>query len=161
MMVNFEYYNPVRVVFGPGEIKKIGKETRVYGKTALVVTYLQHDYMSALLDRIKGFLEAEEVKVVPFFKITENPTSRQVDEGVELARNEGVDVVIGIGGGSVMDAAKVIAAGVLFDRPSWDMIVTRRGQSHRSSSDESFAYNTGSHFARNIKRDELRRDHFK
>jgi alcohol dehydrogenase YqhD (iron-dependent ADH family) len=123
-MEKFEFYNPVRVVFGPGEVKRLGAEAKALGKTALVVSYKDNPF-GGLLARVEKDLAASGVRPVPFYEVTANPTIEEVEAGVKKARAEGVDVVVGIGGGSAMDAAKVIAAGVPFKLPAWKMIVAR------------------------------------
>jgi alcohol dehydrogenase YqhD (iron-dependent ADH family) len=123
-MEKFEFYNPVRVVFGPGEVKRLGTEAKALGKTALVVSYKDNPF-GGLLARVEKDLAASGVRPVPFYEVTANPTIEEVEAGVKKARAEGVDVVVGIGGGSAMDAAKVIAAGVPFKLPAWKMIVAR------------------------------------
>jgi alcohol dehydrogenase YqhD (iron-dependent ADH family) len=124
-MENFEFYNPVRVIFGPGEVSKTGVEAKALGKTALLVTYEEYDFFEDLLKNIQSQMEAEGMKVVPFYKITANPTIGQVRDGVALSRAEDVDVIVGVGGGSAMDAAKAIAAGVLYDGDPWMMVYSR------------------------------------
>jgi alcohol dehydrogenase YqhD (iron-dependent ADH family) len=124
-MEKFEFYNPVRVVFGPGEVSKVGAETAALGKTALVVSYKDHSFFADLLARIEKSLSAAGVKPVAFYEVTANPTIDQVEAGIKAAKAAGVDVVVGVGGGSAMDAAKVIAAGVLYKLPAWKMIVAR------------------------------------
>jgi alcohol dehydrogenase YqhD (iron-dependent ADH family) len=127
-MEKFEFYNPVRVVFGPGELKRIGPEAKALGQTALLVSYKEPGPLKEVLARIEAILAAEGVKAVPFYGVSANPTIQQVEEGVKKAKAEGAQVVIGVGGGSAMDAAKAIAAGVLYRQPLWNMIVSRHDQ---------------------------------
>lgn len=124
-MEKFEFYNPVRIVFGAGEVQRVGSEVKALGKTALVVSYREHAFFDELLARVQKSLSAAGVTAVTFYEVTANPTIEQVEAGVKLARERGVDVVLGIGGGSAMDAAKVIAAGVPYKLPAWKMIVAR------------------------------------
>jgi alcohol dehydrogenase YqhD (iron-dependent ADH family) len=118
----------VRVVFGPGELKRIGPEAKALGQTALLVSYKEPGPLKEVLARIEAILAAEGVKAVPFYGVSANPTIQQVEEGVKKAKAEGAQVVIGVGGGSAMDAAKAIAAGVLYRQPLWNMIVSRHDQ---------------------------------
>jgi alcohol dehydrogenase YqhD (iron-dependent ADH family) len=127
-MEKFEFYNPVRVLFGPGELKRVGAEARALGQTALLVSYKEPGPLREVLGRIEAILAAEGVKAVPFYGVSANPTIQQVEEGVKKAKAEGAQVVIGVGGGSAMDAAKAIAAGVLYKQPLWNMIVSRHDQ---------------------------------
>ncbi len=127
-MEKFEYYNPVHIVYGAGEVKRIGSEAVKLGKKALLVSYKEHGYMKSLLEDATSWLNDSGVEVVPFFEAVANPTMNGVEQGVALARNEKVDHVIGIGGGSVMDTAKIIAAGVEYKGELWSMIVSRHDE---------------------------------
>jgi alcohol dehydrogenase YqhD (iron-dependent ADH family) len=136
-MEKFEFYNPVRVVFGPGEVARVGAETAALGKTALVVSYKDHAFFADVLGRVEKSLSAAGVKPVAFYEVTANPTIDQVEAGIKAAKAAGVDVVVGIGGGSAMDAAKVIAAGVPFKHPAWKMIVARHDKAEAISPTEA------------------------
>lgn len=127
-MEKFEFYNPVRIVFGPGELKRVGPEAKALGKTALLVSYRELGPLKEVLERVEKNLGAEGVKVIPFYAVSANPTIQQVEEGVRKAKAEGVELVVGVGGGSAMDAAKAIAAGVLYKQPLWNMIASRHDQ---------------------------------
>lgn len=127
-MDNFEYYNPVHVVFGAGEVKRLGSETARFGKKALLVSYKEHGFMTHLLDNAVACLKEAGVEAVPFFAAVANPTMDEVRAGVELAQKENVDVIIGYGGGSVMDTAKIIAAGVEYGDDAWGMMISRHDE---------------------------------
>jgi alcohol dehydrogenase len=129
----FEFHNPVRVIFGPGEVKRVGTEAKALGKKALVVSYKDQAFSSDLLSRVEKGLAAAGVTPVSFYEVTANPTIEQVEAGVKAAKAAGVDVVIGVGGGSAMDAAKVIAAGVLYPLEPWRMIVARHDKAEAVS----------------------------
>jgi len=124
-MYKFEFHNPVKIIFGPGEVSRAGAEAARLGKKAMIVSYREHDFFADLLGRIQEMLAAESVASVAFCEVTANPEIGQCRRGVELARAEGVDLVIGVGGGSAMDAAKIIAAGAKYDGDIWDMVVSR------------------------------------
>jgi len=128
-MTNFSFYNPVRLVFGPGELKQVGAEAKALGRKALVVSYREHGFMQATLDQVSALCAENGVTVVPFLEAVANPTMDEVEQGVALARREGVDLVIGVGGGSVMDTAKLVAAGTLYTGELWKMIYSRHDQS--------------------------------
>lgn len=107
-MYQFEFNNPVKLVFGRGNVSKIGKITAEYGKKALVVSYDSKNF-SSLLERVYAHLKEEGLEYVAFNKVQQNPLTTIVTEGAELADAKGCDVIIGIGGGSAMDTAKGIA----------------------------------------------------
>ena len=113
-MDKFEYFNPVKVVFGEGSLKQIGKEASVYGKRALLVSYTIVSFFQNAIDTIKESLAKEGIEVFECFNVTPNPTLNSVREGVELIKKHKIDFLIGLGGGSAMDATKVMAAGALY-----------------------------------------------
>ena len=123
-MKNFELYNPVRVIFGNGESEDIGRHVAGLGKKALVVSY-GTPTLNALRARAEASLKSHGIEVVPFYCITANPLLSHIREAVEICRARGVDFCIAIGGGSVMDATKAIAAGVLYEQDLWKMFVSR------------------------------------
>lgn len=113
-MENFEYYNPVKIIFGAGEVQRIGTEAKKYGKKALIVSYKRISFCGDLFERIHGKLEEQGIDYVDYFAATANPRISQAIGGVELGKKEKVDLIIGVGGGSAMDLSKVIAAGILY-----------------------------------------------
>lgn len=124
-MLNFELYNPVKIIFGPGEANNVGKYTKQYGSRAMLVTYEVHDFFDALIEKLsKSFSEAG-VDVVEFFKVKPNPRLSDVKEAIQICRDEDIDVIVALGGGSVMDSAKAIGAGVKYDDDPWKMFVSR------------------------------------
>ncbi|MBI9016805.1 MAG: iron-containing alcohol dehydrogenase [Phycisphaerae bacterium] len=124
-MNNFEFYNPVKVVFGPGQINNVGAEAAKIGKKALLVTYQEHVFFDELIEKITKQCKDNDVEIVPFYGITANPLIAQAKKGVDLCNENNIDFIIGLGGGSAMDAAKAIAAGVKYDKPLWNMVAAR------------------------------------
>jgi len=121
-MDTFNFHNPVRLVFGQGTFDQIGERTAEFGSHALLVTGRSAARKSGLLDRAVASLEAAGVDVTLFEKIMPNPTDEVVLEGAELAREEGVDIVVAVGGGSPMDASKAIAVAATHDEPLWEFL---------------------------------------
>lgn len=124
-MNNFEYYNPVRIIFGAGELNKIGAEAKVLGHKVCLVSYKDLSLLQPLMERIQGLLEQEGIEVVPFYEAEPNPEIETIAQGITLCKKEGVDLVIGVGGGSAMDAAKAIAAGIYYEGDLWNMVFSR------------------------------------
>lgn len=110
--MNFTYHLPVNLIFGRGTINRIGEITAQYGKKALIVTGTGSTKKSGLLDKTVSLLEAAGVKSEIFDRVTQNPLTTTVYVGAALAAGTGCDVVLGLGGGSIMDAAKAIAFAV-------------------------------------------------
>ncbi len=113
-MNNFEFYNPVKIVYGANEVNKIGNYAKDLGKKALIVTYTEIGFYGDLFDRIHKALEENGIAYVDYLGATANPKISEAKKGVEIGRENNVDFVIGVGGGSAMDLAKVISAGILY-----------------------------------------------
>ena len=106
----FTFHVPTKVLFGAGVLKKLHEE-KLPGKKALVViSNGKSTRTNGSLAALEAELDAAGVAHVLFDKIQANPLEPTVQEGVEFGRAQGVDFVVGLGGGSVMDAAKAIAA---------------------------------------------------
>jgi len=125
-MVPFVFCNPTKIVFGPGGVDKAGEEAAKLGRRALIVTGRRSAGKSGLLDKVSGLMKAAGLEVFVLAGVEPNPRLSLVAEGVRLCREKGVDLVVGLGGGSAMDTAKGVAAGVFFTGDLWDM--TNHGQ---------------------------------
>ncbi|MBR5538577.1 MAG: iron-containing alcohol dehydrogenase [Clostridia bacterium] len=125
-MQSFELYNPVRVIFGIGESKKIAEHVKALGKKAMIVSYEEHSFFQDLLSNTEAALEKAGIEVVKFYYIQANPLISHIRKAAEICRNESVDFCIAIGGGSVMDSTKAIAASVFYEHDPWKMFVSRQ-----------------------------------
>jgi alcohol dehydrogenase class IV len=103
--MNFEFATAARIVFGPGALNNAGKNLKVYGRRALVVT----GRSASRAEKLLADLQANDVNPVTF-AVPGEPELATVEQGTKLATAEHCDFVIGFGGGSVLDAAKAIAA---------------------------------------------------
>ena len=108
-MMDFKYYLPVNIVFGCGKVDQAGELAKPYGTKALIVTGRSSAKKSGLYDRVKNSLDAQGISCVLFDKVTQNPLTTTAEEGAAFAREQGCDVIVAIGGGSIMDCAKGIA----------------------------------------------------
>ncbi len=124
-MKNFVLYNPVRVIFGNGESKDMGRHVEGLGKKAMIVSYEVHDFLDPLLNDVKSSLENHGIEVVTFYQVQANPLLCHIRAAVDICRAEKVDFCIGVGGGSVMDSTKAIAAGTLYPHDLWKMFISR------------------------------------
>ena len=107
--IAFKYFLPVNIEFGSGKVAKAGELTKPYGKKALIVTGHSSAKKSGLYDKVKDSLKAEGIDAVLFDKVAQNPLTTTAAEGAAFAKENGCDVVVAIGGGSIMDCAKAIA----------------------------------------------------
>lgn len=120
--MNFEYYNPTRLIFGAGSFSRLGEVVADLGKKALLVTGGGSIKRNGTFDRAIASLKEAGVDFAECSGVEPNPRISSVRRGVEVARQEGCDVIIALGGGSTMDASKVIAAGVHYDDDPWNLI---------------------------------------
>ncbi len=116
-MNSFDYFNPVRVIFGENVLPGLGALVAQYGKRAMLVSYSDTGFYGDLLGNLRASLKAAGLASCDFLEVTANPTIAQAKAGIAKAKEFGADVLVGVGGGSVMDCTKVIAAGVLYPQP--------------------------------------------
>ena len=120
-MDNFNFYSPTEFVFGKGRENECGKYVKKYGGTKVLIHYGGGSVVrSGLLDRVKASLAAENIPFAELGGVQPNPIDTKVYEGIGLCRNEGVDFILAVGGGSVIDSSKAIAVGALYDGDFWD-----------------------------------------
>ncbi|MDD5313449.1 MAG: iron-containing alcohol dehydrogenase [Dehalococcoidia bacterium] len=120
------FYIPTRFIIGAGSLAQLGKEVAKLGKVALLATGKGGSMRrTGVLDKVLKDLEEKGVKAITFEKVEPNPRSSTVDEGAKIARENGVQVVIGMGGGSTMDASKCIALASSSTESIWDHYVNK------------------------------------
>ncbi|MEA4973789.1 MAG: iron-containing alcohol dehydrogenase [Candidatus Metalachnospira sp.] len=122
MNFNFNYNLPVNLIFGQGKIEELGKLTAKYGKKAIIVTGRNSTKKSGLLDKSVKLLASAGVESVVFDKVDQNPTDLTMYEAVEVIKENGCDIVVALGGGSIIDCAKAAAYMALNDGDVFDYI---------------------------------------
>jgi alcohol dehydrogenase YqhD (iron-dependent ADH family) len=123
-MKDFTYYAPTEVVFGEQSEEQVASLVKKYGGTKVLVHYGgQSAVRSGLLDKICGLLREGGVEYVTLGGVVPNPRLSLVHEGIDLCRREGIDFVLAVGGGSVIDSGKAIAYGVCYDGDVWDIYI--------------------------------------
>lgn len=121
-MNDFNYHSPTKFVFGRGVTDRTGAEMAACGWHHALVVYGQGSVVrTGTLDRVLASLEAAGLAHTEFAGARPNPEVSHVREGIELARSAGADVVLGLGGGSAIDTAKAISAGVPYAGDVWDL----------------------------------------
>ena len=120
--MKFEFHNPTHLIFGAGTLLRLGEVVRRHGQKALIVTGGGSIKRSGVFDRAVASLKEAGISVVECAGIEPNPRITSVARGADIARNKDCDVVIALGGGSTMDASKMIAAAALYDGDPWNMI---------------------------------------
>jgi alcohol dehydrogenase YqhD (iron-dependent ADH family) len=123
-MFAFDYHLPTKIVFGEGSINKLGEIASTFGKKAMLVTY-DEDFVRSvgLLDKAVNSLKGEQIEAFPFFGVKSNPTVAHIREGITIAKAEKPDVLIALGGGSVIDTVKAMALGAHYEGDVWDIAV--------------------------------------
>lgn len=121
-MDNFQFYSPTEFVFGKDTESQCGAYVKKHGGSKVLVHYgSQSAVKSGLLDRVTASLEKEGIDYVTLGGVQPNPRDTLVYQGIELVHKEKVDFIVAVGGGSVIDSAKGIAVGALYDGDFWDM----------------------------------------
>lgn len=125
-MNDFSLYSPTRFVFGRKVTDKVGETLSVSGyRRALIVYGKGSAVRCGTLDRVRASLDAAGVEHIELGGVRPNPEIGLVREGVELARENDVDIILPVGGGSAMDCAKAIALGAVYDGDVWDFFRKR------------------------------------
>ncbi len=121
-MRDFVHCVPTRFVFGRGAEQRAGEQVRDFGGTKALIVYGGGSAVrSGLIDRVKASLDGAGVAHVCLGGVKPNPRDTLVYEGIDLARREGVDFILAVGGGSVIDTGKAVAHGVCYDGDFWDL----------------------------------------
>jgi alcohol dehydrogenase YqhD (iron-dependent ADH family) len=120
-MKDFVYYAPTKVIFGKDKHKEIGKIIRDYGYDNIMLQYGQESIKkSGLYDEVMTSLSQSGINVVEMGGVEPNPKISFVREAIKVARENGVQMILAVGGGSVLDSSKYTAAGVCVDCDPWD-----------------------------------------
>ena len=120
-MKDFNYYAPTEVVFGENSEEQVAALVKKYGGTKVLVHYGgKSAERSGLLDKICGLLTEGGIAFKKLGGVVPNPRLSLVHEGIKLCREEGIDFILAVGGGSVIDSSKAIAYGVPYEGEVWD-----------------------------------------
>ena len=120
-MENFNFYSPTFFAFGKGREKDCGELVKRFGGSRVLVHFGGGSVVrSGLLDRVKNSLRESGISFCELGGVMPNPRSGLVYEGIRLCREEKIDFILAVGGGSTIDSAKAIAAGAVYDGDFWD-----------------------------------------
>jgi alcohol dehydrogenase YqhD (iron-dependent ADH family) len=125
-MLNFEYCNKTRIIFGKGTEERVGSETAQYAKRILLHHSGGHPIRSGLIDKVKDSLKKAGVECVELTGVLPNPRLSLVKQGIEIVKNEKLEMILAVGGGSAIDSAKAIAVGAVNDGDLWDFFERKR-----------------------------------
>ena len=120
-MNNFTFYSPTCFSFGKDTENEAGALVKRFGGTKVLIHYGGGSAVrSGLLDRVKKSLDKKNIPYVELGGVKPNPRSGLVYEGIELCKQEHIDFILAVGGGSTIDSSKAIAAGAVYDGDFWD-----------------------------------------
>jgi len=120
-MNNFVFHSPTKFVFGKNTENEVGQLLKTYGAKKILIHYGGGSIKrSGLYDRVVKAIEKEGIDFVELGGVVPNPRDDMVYEGIQLCKDEHVDFVLAVGGGSAIDSAKAIAAGAKYDGDFWD-----------------------------------------
>lgn len=123
-MNDFIYCNPTKIIFGKNTDEQIGAECAAYGKTLIIYGGGSAE-KSGLLSRVRTSLEAAGVEYCQIGGVKPNPRLELVYRAVELAKKENVKLILAVGGGSVIDTAKAVSTGAVYDGDLWDFFLKK------------------------------------
>ncbi|MGF2617586.1 iron-containing alcohol dehydrogenase [Rossellomorea vietnamensis] len=124
-MNSFAFYNPTKLIFGKDEVEKIKEEIPQYGKKVLLVYGGGSIKRNGLYDKVTNLLKEIGAEVHELSGVEPNPRISTVRRGVEICKNEGIEVLLAVGGGSVIDCTKAVAAGAKYDGDAWDLVTKK------------------------------------
>ncbi|KOO52718.1 iron-containing alcohol dehydrogenase [Priestia koreensis] len=122
-MDNFQYVNPTKLIFGKDQVKSLGQEVQNYGKRILLVYGGGSIKKNGLHVQVTDELnKLSDVEIVELSGVEPNPRLSTVNKGIQLIKENQLDFILAIGGGSVIDCAKAISVGALYEGDAWDIV---------------------------------------
>jgi alcohol dehydrogenase YqhD (iron-dependent ADH family) len=124
-MDNFKYHSPTAVYFGRNQVASLSQEINGRFKKILLITGSGSVKRNGILDSVILGIKNAGAEYLELSGIKPNPRLKSVYRGIDICKREGIDLVLGVGGGSVIDCAKAIAAGTLYDKDCWDLFTKK------------------------------------
>ncbi len=125
-MKNFNYFQPTELIFGKGRVNELGEVVKRFGKKCLLVTVKEFPAVKEQYSKVKSILEKAGVETFHFDGVIPNPTVDSIAEGSKMAKENSVEAVVGLGGGSSMDTAKAIAVEATHEGSCWDYLFFKK-----------------------------------
>ncbi|MEG9298176.1 iron-containing alcohol dehydrogenase [Mangrovibacillus sp. Mu-81] len=130
-MNTFTFYNPTKLIFGKGQVEQLKDLVPQYGKKVLLVYGGGSIKRNGLYDEVVTILNSIDAQVHELPGVDPNPRLSSVREGVKICKDNDIDFLLAVGGGSVIDCTKAIAAGAKYDGDAWDL-VTKKAAAHEA-----------------------------
>lgn len=124
-MENFIFRNPTKLIFGKNQLEQLHKEIKLYGNKILVVYGGGSIKRNGLYDQIMDVLRKLGAEIHELSGVEPNPRISTVRKGVEICKEKGIDFILAVGGGSVIDCTKAIAAGAKYNGDAWDIVINK------------------------------------
>lgn len=124
-MDNFTYWNPTKLIFGKDQLEQLKTEVPQYGKNILLVYGGGSIKRSGLYEQVINILKNLNANIHELSGVEPNPRISTVRKGVDICKKEQIDFILAVGGGSVIDCTKAIAAGAKYDGDSWDLVTKK------------------------------------
>ena len=124
-MENFTFLNPTKLIFGKGELEQLKTEVPLYGKKVLLVYGGGSIKRSSLYENVVNLLAEIGAEVLELSGVEPNPRITTARKGVEICKQEGIEFLLAVGGGSVIDCTKLIAAGAKYEGDAWDLVIKK------------------------------------
>lgn len=124
-MYSFVYDIPTRVYFGPDQLEHLGKELSAYGKKVLLCYGGGSIKKSGLYDKVVAEIKKAGMELFELSGIEPNPRVSSVNAGADICKRENIDVLLAVGGGSVIDCAKYVGAATYYDGDAWDILLQK------------------------------------
>jgi alcohol dehydrogenase len=124
-MQNFTYWNPTKLIFGKGQITELKTEIPQYGTKVLLVYGGGSIKRNGLYDQVMSILKEMSLEVFELAGVEPNPRISTARQGIQICKDEEIDFILAVGGGSVIDCTKLIAAGAKYDGDAWDLVVKK------------------------------------
>ncbi|WP_068776006.1 iron-containing alcohol dehydrogenase [Paenibacillus sp. FJAT-26967] len=118
----FIFYNPTKLIFGRGQLEQLPKELSAYGNKVLLVYGGGSIKRNGVYDQVTGLLKGMEAEIHELSGVEPNPRLSTVERGVEICKAQQIDVLLAVGGGSVIDCTKAIAVGAKYEGSMWDFV---------------------------------------
>jgi alcohol dehydrogenase len=126
MMTDFTCIFPTRIIFGKSAVNQLGEQTAKYGERVLLVYGQGSIKKTGLYDRAMGLLKDNGLEIFELGGVLPNPRLSTCEEGARICKENNIQVIVAVGGGSVLDTAKSISAGALDDGELWDFHMRKR-----------------------------------
>ena len=122
-MLNFEFYNPAKIIFGKGTEESVGERSANFGKNILLHYGGGSIKKNGIYDKVIKSLKEQNLNIFELGDVKPNPRLSLVRKGIQMCKDNNIDFILAVGGGSVIDSAKAIAIGAKYDGNVWDFFV--------------------------------------